>query len=135
MANMIVAARGDVVISMDYGPTALDWVDLYDNRCVGWNVDDGLPVAHEAVPVIVGQLPTDRSSETAPVISPQWAESTQGGVIVPDMWRGSLYDFFTWLATNNGAARRLRAKFTLSEADMSAWANWAARNPSLVREP
>lgn len=130
---MIIPAQFDLIISMDYSPDALAWVDLYDNRCLGWNVDDATPPGHEAIPVIVGQLPTDRSKDTLPVLSPQWVENTEDAIIVPDLWRGSVFDFFTWLATNNGANRKLRAKFVLNNPNAGTWSNWAARNSNLVR--
>lgn len=125
---MIISAQGDLIISMDYSPNALDWADLYDNRCIAWEADVGAPV----IPVVVGKLPTDRSADTPPVISPQWVDCSQESVIVPDLWRGSLYDFFTWLATNNGATRKLRGKF-LNNQIVATWESWKARNPNLVR--
>jgi hypothetical protein len=80
--------------------------------------------------VIVGTLPPV-APETGPIISPQWAAVQGSFVTVADRWRGDLDQFFSWLATNNGARRRLRSNF-LSELAGTRWVAWASRYPALV---
>jgi hypothetical protein len=58
--------------------------------------------------------------ELVPVIAP--------AVFLPDRWRGRVEEFFTWLATNTGAARSLLANFS-NGVLMKAWRRWSAENP------
>ena len=113
MPSVIASTAPGLLISIEYAPNGLDWARLYDNPILGWVVDEAAPA--DPQPVVIGQLPTPAAA-TAPVISPQWAHfvfvgAEPGAVFVPDLWRGATPDFFTWLATNNGAARPLAARF------------------------
>jgi len=127
--SVIAAQPGELVLSFEYDPaTPATWVDMWDNDLVCWLVDES--GAAEPIPAVIGKLPPVRT-ETAPLESPQWVTSWYGGIIAPDLWRGSLDDFFTWLATANGANRRLRGNF-MSPAVANAWQVWADRNPERV---
>jgi hypothetical protein len=61
----------------------------------------------EPAPVIIGALPTP-APDTGPVSAPQ------GGALAA--WRGSFAEFLDWLATNNGASRRLESRLGISAA-------------------
>jgi hypothetical protein len=54
-------------------------------------------------------------------------------VYVPDLWRGTIPDFFTWLATNNGAQRKVRANFKDSRLQY-ALQLWSTQNPALFNK-
>jgi hypothetical protein len=81
--------------------------------------------------VLLGSLPL-AATDTAPILSPQWAGFDEPAVVVPDLWRGALDDFFTWLATNNGAARPLQMRFAVSPELHNGFAVWANMHPDLV---
>ena len=68
---------------------------------------------------------------TAPILSPQWAKYFQDTLFIPDMWRGTRFDFFTLLATNNGASRKVVSRLVSREA-LYYWDSWQQKNPSLV---
>jgi hypothetical protein len=126
--HAVAAAQSGWCISVSYDATGLANASLYDNRILGWVVDDAGVIA--SVPVILGTMPP-AAPATAPVLSPQWAQAGAAGVGVPNAWRGSLTDFFTWLATNHGAARKLQAFFL--NADLArAFAAWRTSNPALA---
>ncbi len=134
---VIPSVAQDYIISCNYDGTGLEWVDLFDNPVLGWIVDEtkigvgvialakpAPPIAE--VPILVGSLPPG-APDTAPVLSPQWAHVSEG-VFVPDMWRGALPDFFTWIATNNGANRLLRGNFVNARLQL-AMRRWSERFP------
>jgi hypothetical protein len=112
----------DVLISVEYDPTGLEWCRLYDNRLISWIVDEtGLSLPR---PVVIGTLPGE-TANTSPTISPQWAVCEgERAVFVPDLWRGSIADFFTWLATNGGASRKLEKRFGVSTALCNGFDTW-----------
>jgi hypothetical protein len=110
-----------------YGDPGLVWVILHDNDILGWTV--GEPV----VPIILGSLPP-AAPATDPILSPVWAQYSNGTVFVPDLWRGALAAFFTHIATNNGAQRKVYANFYTSEL-ASAWRQWAGGNPLALSKP
>ena len=111
----------------------LGWVILYDNRVLGWIVDTTtggkLPI-----PVIIGSMPP-AAPDTGDVKSPLWGVRDEAVLKIPDMWRGSIPEFFTWIATNNGATRKLYADF--SDAGLAAdFNNWRIGNPGMgLTEP
>jgi len=111
----------DVIVSMNYyDQDGTSFVDLFDNPVLGWVVDeDG--VSH---PVVTGSLPPPSSS----LGSPQWAHIHADSLYVPDMWRGTVLDFFTWLATAGGANRKLRGNFRHPSLQ-SAMNNWSQNYP------
>jgi len=110
-----------VLIAIEYDASGLQWARLYDNRVNGWRVDDAGLI--EPAPVIIGALPTP-APDTAPVSSPQW------GALAA--WRGSFADFLDWLATNNGASRRLESRLGISAAAANTFLDWSRRNPDRV---
>jgi hypothetical protein len=126
-AQVISDTSLEFLLSIEYDGTALAWCRVYDNPILGWIVDDTGAVA--AKPVIVGQLPTVAAAHP-PIVSPQWTKIVGGdSVLVPDLWRGSLPAFFTWLATNNGANRKVGSRLT-TDAALNAWTIWARDNPT-----
>jgi hypothetical protein len=54
-------------------------------------------------------------------------------VLVPDLWRGNVADFLTWLATNNGATRPLGKRLGVSLGLFNGFDAWASANPTLVQ--
>jgi hypothetical protein len=131
MPNAITAHAETLLLSLNYDPSGLAWVELYDNPILGWVIDETGAV--EPLPAIIGALPP-AAPDTAPILSPQWAHLAGPGLYVPDMWRGALDDFFAWLAGNNGATRQLRGFFVDGKL-ANAWRGWAAGHPDQVRAP
>lgn len=116
---------GDTIISCNYYDAAgSPVVDLFDNPILGWLVDETTAVVS---PLLVGSLPPKASGST----SPQWASLAADDIYVPDTWRGTASDFFTWLATNAGAGgRKVRGNFRDSGLSY-AMQSWAQQNPTL----
>ena len=153
MTLAIASPPGVVIVSVEYDPTGLSWCRLYDNEVLGWLVDettvtlpatwDGgfTPLAppqvtaqHQPLPIIIGSL-AEKAPVTSPIISPQWCLFREPAVVfVPDLTRLTLHDFFTALATNNGANRKLQRRFALSDALHTRFGAWASVNPGLVFE-
>ena len=84
---------------------------------------------YEAAPVIVGTAPPP-APDTGGIQSPKWAHFADESLYVPDVWRGQLIDFFTFLATNNGAQRKVRANFRSGRLK-GAMDQWSTLNPTL----
>jgi hypothetical protein len=109
-------------------PVGLGWVILYDNRVLCWIIDT--TNQRKPIPAIIGSMPPPVAADTAPVKSPLWAVRDEQVIKVPDMWRGSIQEFFTWIATNNGATRKVFADF--SDVGLAAdFAAWVGHNPGL----
>ena len=108
------------LVSCVYDPTGLAWVMLFDNTVLAWIVDEAGPTP--ARPVILGSL-APPAPDTTPIFSPQWAARDAWEFLVPDIARGAPGDFFTFLATNNGARRPIFANFSDSGliSDFNAW--------------
>lgn len=128
MAIGITAVSTAVLISVEYPADGISWARLYDNPILGWTVDE--TGATPPKPIIIGTLPLV-PADTGEVLSPQWANYVDPAVFVPDLWRGSLADFFTWLATNNGVRRPLQARFGVSHTLYNDFRAWAQDNPDL----
>lgn len=145
MATSIIPGTG-IIISVEYAPDGLAWARLYDSLLLGWYVDHEppwtpptAPIAQTPVvapgeppvPAIIGHL-IALPPPTLPVLSPQWTQYVAPNVFVPDLWRGTTQQFFTWLATNNGARRPL-GSFLLVDASLQMeFSKWAHENPALV---
>jgi hypothetical protein len=129
--TVVPAAANTIVISIEYDATGLAWARLTDHQALAWYIDNSqMPMPPR--PSINGTLPRT-APDTRPILSPQWAEFVGGpAIFVPSMWRGSINNFFTWLATNNGAHRQLAKGFGISSGLYNAFDNWARRNPDLV---
>lgn len=126
MAKQMIANAGrDLIVSFNYDPSGKAWVECFDNAPLGWAVDD-VDLSHPE-PVVVGSLPP-ASADTAPIMSPVWAQFTGGYLVVPDIVRLLPGDFFTWLATNNGASRQVRS--SMKSADLNqAFRQWTGGAP------
>jgi hypothetical protein len=126
MAKQMIPNTGrDVIVSMNYDPTGLAWVELFDNAPLGWAVDD-TDISHPE-PVVVGSLPPV-AADTAPVLSPQWAQFSGGYIVVPDVVRMLPGDFFTWLGTNGGATRAVRSSMKSNDLNQ-AFHQWSGGAP------
>ena len=111
---------GEMIISCNYyDADGSPVVDLFDNPVLGWAFDEG----EAPTPVITGTLPPTGEG-------PQWAHFADDGVYVPDMWRGKLVEFFTWLATKTGTERKVRANFQSTRLK-SAMDVWSANNQTM----
>ncbi len=135
MSGAINSVDGSVLITCGYNDQVIDgveiglaWVILHDNHILGWTLTDPI------TPIIVGTMDVPVTADTAPVVSPQWAQYFEGTVFVPDTWRGGLAEFFTHIATNNGAQRKVYAKFYNGEL-AQAWRQWASGNPLALSAP
>lgn len=155
MTLAITSPPGVILLSVEYDPTGLVWCRLYDNEVLGWLVDEttaSAPVLwagsfdgpsptkpavtgqHQPLPIIIGSL-AEKAPDTPPILSPQWCLFREpSSVFVPDLARVELDDFFTKLATNNGATRKLQRRFALSNTLHVRFGAWASVNPGLVFE-
>jgi hypothetical protein len=106
----------------------LAWVIVMDNPILAWLVDEA--GAEPVAPVIIGSLPA-ASADTGEVLSPLWAKALEGTAYAPDMWRGNYASLFTFIATNNGAKRKLYAKLETASL-AAAFQSWANANPNLT---
>lgn len=107
--------RSSVIVSIEYLP---DRVVLYDNPALGWLVDE--TGAEEPTPIVIGQLPAPSGD---PVGSPQWAVFTDPAMLVPDRWRRSAADFYSWLSGSD--ERRLEARFAALAGLVNSFDRWA----------
>lgn len=123
----IAAVDRDMIISIEYAPDN-SWCNMWDNEVVAWLIDtEG---GGEPLPQVIGTLPPEKTG-TDPILSPQWARLRGTAIIVPNLWRGEVADFFDWLSTNNGASRQLKGNF-LDATPLNAFADWANDNPTMV---
>lgn len=134
--QVIPPPQPTILVNCEYNPfpwqgmgPGLGWVILYDNRVLGWIVDTTtggkLPI-----PSIIGSMPP-KAGDTGDVKSPLWAVRDEQIMKIPDMWRGSVAEFFTFLATNNGATRKLFADF--SDVGLRhEFDAWSAGNPGIA---
>jgi hypothetical protein len=112
----------------------LGWCILVDNLVLGWIVDPS--GASPAKPVIIGSLPPP-PPPTAPVLSPAWVTVEGDGIKVGDLIHGPTRSFFSFLAMNNGAERKLYANFgnaTLRH-DFADWAAMPENAQYALAEP
>jgi hypothetical protein len=176
MSFPIPAVGEIIIVSMEYDPTGLAWVRLWDNHALGWLVSDAPPEAapeakgrrgashvgggfpgstraereaapeprkpsgetppattgeHAPIPIILGSLAV-KAPDTSPVQSPQWGKYDDPVVFMPDLGRMLLPDFLTWLATNNGAQRRIGSAAALSKPLIDGLQQWGVLNPDLA---
>jgi hypothetical protein len=150
--SLPIPAYGEIIIlSVEYAEDGLTWAMLWDNHALGWLVselvapDEPPPVrgeprtarkpsvtgSHAPQPIILGSLAAP-APDTTPVISPQWGKFDAPVVFIPDMGRMLLPDFLTWLATNNGAKRKLGSMLALSDPLKNGYEQWAVMNPDLA---
>jgi hypothetical protein len=121
---------------------------VYDSLLLGWYVDHEPPWSpppapagdprvptvapgEPPVPAIIGHL-LALAPSTPPILSPQWAQYIVPNVFVPDLWRGTTQEFFTWLATNNGANRLIGSCLLVDNSLQQAYSQWAHDNPTLA---
>jgi hypothetical protein len=137
--HVIPPPQPTILINCEYNPfpygesaPGLGWVILYDNRVLGWIIDTA--GSNRPIPSIIGSMPP-AAPNTGEVRSPLWGVRDEQVMKVPDMWRGSLSEFFTFIATNNGASRKLFADF--SDIGLAqAFNTWVTANPGLgLTEP
>jgi len=131
MAFVVPSAQNQLLITLNYDPTGLEWVDLFDNALVGWVIDEAEPQTFEPQPRAIGSL-APKAPDTSPVISPHWALAMPGVVFVPDLYRGDIPEFFTWLSTNGDADRRIGGQGLVYPNLQNAYQSWARLNPDLV---
>ena len=122
------ATPAPVIVSVSYSGDAVTWAKLFDNQALGWLVDESGGTA--PVPLMIGTLPPAAESDIA---SPQWGEFVDPYIAIPDQARMEFSEFLTWLATNNGASRKLGSGL-LSPALANHYQQWAALNPDLAFE-
>ena len=118
------------LLVMTYDATGLATVHVDGWPLLGWNMDATNPINPQ--PVTIGNPLAGTPPNTGAIKSPEWAYVvSEDAVYVPDTWRGTLAEFFTWLATNNGANRKVSTWFTFPRV-ANAWNIWARENPDLV---
>jgi hypothetical protein len=121
-----------LILIMRYDPTGLAWCELDEAAAVSWVVDAAAPTTTQPVPVIIGPWPTPPPN-TAPVVSPAWiAREFAIRFVEPSTaTRGDLPTLLTFIATNNGAQRKLWCKFE-DWGMATAFQAWATSHPSLA---
>jgi hypothetical protein len=119
---MVVPSQpGELLLSMYY--PEVDQVLIFDNHVLGWVVDSAEPQGAEPIPRIIGALPPAAEG-------PQWASvMANGTVFVPDLYRGSATDFFSWLAAL-GDGYRLNGDGLTVGFLATAWRGWAGGHGS-----
>jgi hypothetical protein len=118
------------LLVMTYDATGLASVLIEGWPLLGWQIDDQNPINPK--PFTLGNPLATPPPNTGTIKSPQWAYiSSVDAVYTPDGWRGTITEFFNWLATNNGATRVLSADLTFPEI-VNAWNIWARQNSSFV---
>jgi hypothetical protein len=114
---------------MTYDATGLASVHIDGWPLIAWNVDPANPF--NPAPITLGN-PLKPPPTTGAIISPAWAYGiSEEAVFIPDIWRGTMTEFFMWLATNHGANRKVSAWLTFP-ALLNVWNRWARENPDLV---
>lgn len=118
------------ILVLSYDPTGLTTVRVEGWPLVGWAIDETNP--SNPVPVTIGNPLAVAPPSTGTIISPRWALSrNDDAVYVADIWRGKLYDFFTWLCKNNGANRKASAWLAVPSS-YNVWQQWVRDHPDLV---
>jgi hypothetical protein len=127
--NVLFGTGG--LITLTYDATGLATVTVCAWPLIGWITDQANPI--NSVPVVMGN-PLTTPPATGAVLSPQWAQAIDENSIyvpTPTPWRGMLGQFLTWIATNNGAHRKIIGQFTVPPLS-NAYNAWARSNPALV---
>ena len=140
-ASSAIGETAATLLRLDYDATGRASVTILGGPVVSWLVD---PTTPTAAPIPIGLAPPPTPPpNTGAIQSPPWALSygaliSQHGHLVAvvatpdDSFIGTLPDFFTWLATNNGATRKLSARLGLPTM-VNIWNLWARDNPDLVQ--
>ena len=142
MAFVVPAAQNQLLISLNYDATGLEWVDLFDNALIGWAVDENEPQTFEPAPRAIGSLApmapqggmrsvgARTGAQQQSIQSPQWAIVMQGGIVfVPDQYRGNVTEFFHWLA---GDSRKVGGQGLVYPGMKNAYDSWARLNTDKV---
>jgi hypothetical protein len=125
MATAIPDIGGGKLITFLYHE---DSVIMFDNPVQAWIIDE--TGATPAKPIILGELPP-AAGDTGDIESPQWAQFVGNAVYIPDKLRTSVAGLFTYLATNNGAHRKLWPEFM--DPTLNGFYNqWREGNPDLA---
>jgi hypothetical protein len=120
------------LLVMRYDATGTKSIDVFGWPLIGWVYDVNAPA--NPTPVTIGNpLAAVTLPPTDPIKSPQWALAlSDDAVYVPNEdWRGTLAEFCTWLATNNGAQRTVTCHFTVPLM-ANAYTQWARTWPDLA---
>jgi hypothetical protein len=120
------------LLVMRYDAAGIQTVDVFAWPIIGWVYDVNAPANPK--PITIGDpLGSNPPPSTGAVKSPQWALAiTDDAVYVPNEdWRGTAAQFFTWLATNNGANRTVTGHFTIPIL-ANAYTQWARTWPDLA---
>src|SRR4051812_26289343 len=131
MPTVVPPSPDEGIITLNYDGSGLAWVDLWDNAIIAWVIDAN-DVSVAPSPRILGTFPP-APPDTSPVLTPSWAAITRAGnVFIPDTWRGTFYDFLTWLATNNGAQRKVIGNGLARSRVAETYRTWATNHPNLT---
>jgi hypothetical protein len=135
MAQAIPAVTGSMLLSFEYDPTGLEWAILHDNPVLAWVVDEAGTTNPK--PIILGSLPP-AAADTGEVLSPAFAAREGGPAgtwFIPDMVRGTASELFNFIASNNGADRKLYANFADTSL-IESWNQWVFNNSqALIEKP
>jgi hypothetical protein len=129
----VMGELGGGLITFVYDATGLANVTACAWPLVGWVYDLAAPT--NPSPIVMGN-PIKTPPATGAILSPPWAHVVnEFACYVPDTgnggWRGTFAQLMTWLATNNGAHRKIIGQFTVPPL-MNAWTLWSRDNKSLV---
>lgn len=119
------------VLVMTYDPTGTQWVRVSSWPIIAWTYDLSNPVNPK--PMTIGN-PIKTPPSTGAIASPAWAYCLGPDAVFVsdefDEWRGTLAEFFDWIATNNGASRKVDAWFTWP-ALLNVWNKWSYGKPGI----
>lgn len=145
---VIPPTAGEIVLTFLYGADSV--VDMYDNHVLGWYFNDTSSTDDPSAPwpCIVSPLQPPGTMTYKPpgsgggeggsggmdILSPVWvAIFREKAVAAHGVWTGSPVSVFDFIATNNGAQRKLRGNFVFPLV-VTAWAQWKSRNPGMFVE-
>jgi hypothetical protein len=119
------------LITLTYDVTGLANVTACAWPLIGWAFDPANAI--NPIPIVMGN-PLLTPPATGAILSPPWAHVIDENAIyvpTPISWRGTLGQLLTWLATNNGAHRKIIGQFTVPPLS-NAYQTWARANASLI---
>ena len=131
MPQLSVAPDGfGGLLVMSYPGDGLTQVVVKSWPLLGWTMDEMNPI--NSKPITIGDPLSTAPPATGAIKSPAWAYCiSEEAVFLPDDWRGSLGEFFMFLATNNGAYRTIKADLTHARL-LNYWQTWARENQTYI---
>jgi hypothetical protein len=130
--TVVPSTQNELLITIAYDNKGTDWADLKDNHILAWVIDSNEPPNPPEPRSITVYPYSENPPITEPIVTPNWAVGFIDTIYVPDIFRGSPLEFYTWLATNNGAQRKVGGANLRNEQLVNTFDQWSRQNPNLV---